>query len=110
MNKNDNNIEKFLIWEYLEISKKMKWENYQSNWEKSWRKTNKWEYGHYGIFINFFDKIYNFIQSEFLGKLDSEKKKNKIIFFCGSKYKDIWFKPEADETLKFLKKRVVEPV
>jgi len=89
MKKNENNIENFLIWEYLEIPKKMKWENYQINWEKSWGKRNKWENGCYGIFINFFDKVYNFIQSKLFDKLYDKEKCGKILFFAGAKYKNI---------------------
>jgi len=89
MKKNENNIENYLIWEYLETPKKMKWENYQSNWEKSWGGSNKWEYGCCGIFINFIDKIYNIIQSKLFDKLYSKKKCGKLLFFAGTKYKNI---------------------
>jgi len=89
MKKNENNIEHFLIWEYLKTPKKMEWENYQYNWGKNWGIANKWEDGHYGVFINFFDKVYNFIQSKLFDKLYAKEKCGKIIFFAGTKYKNI---------------------
>jgi len=89
MKKNGNNIENFLIWEYLEIPKKLGWNNYENDWRIHWEKESKGRYGRYGVFIDFFDKIYNIIQSELLNKLCSEKKNNKILFFSGLKYENI---------------------
>jgi len=83
-----NNLEKFLIWEYLEEPKKFGWEKFQSDWGKKW---GKGKYNRYGMFIDFFDKTYNFIQSKLLSKLYFKKQNNKILFFCSLKYKHIIF-------------------
>jgi len=76
MEKNENNIENFLIWEYLVTPKKMKWENYQADWEKE----GKGRYDRYRVFIDFFDKIYNIVQSKLFNKLDAKEKCGKILF------------------------------
>ncbi len=88
MNKNVKNIEHFLIWEYLEIPKKMKWGNYQSNWEKSLKKASNGKYERFKIFLKYFDKLYNFIQNKLLAKLYSKKKQN-IICFGITKYENV---------------------